>query len=151
MANMLNLRIRARSVEPYFHENDPLIALLIADAKSKRRIVGRVDYKAWNQQLSTDSLDEEMWLYAYEATLKNLTNATVGDAFIKKHKYFARLFEKKVEFYRSAGGVLSIRDILHRRRVDNSAARRIAADFNEDLTFDIDEVDETEDSDEMDY
>jgi hypothetical protein len=55
MANMLNLRIRARSVEPYFHENDPLIALLIADAKSKRRIVGRVDYKAWNQQLSKET------------------------------------------------------------------------------------------------
>src|SRR5262249_3052544 len=119
MVNALNLRIRARSVEPYFYENDPTVALLIADAKANNRILGTVEYKTWNQHLQTDSLDAEMWLYAYEGTLKNLTSSAGGDTFVRQHRYFSKLFEKKVEFYRSGQGLPAIKDILHRRRLEN--------------------------------
>lgn len=149
LANALNIKIKARSVEPFCQENDPLVALLISDAEASARVVGSVDHTIWNRHLKTDSLDEEMWLYAYEATLKNLTAASAGDAFIRQHPYFARLYEKKIEFYRSSHGVLAIHDILHRRRLDNAAVRRVTADFDVDFSFDIDEIDE--EVDETDY
>lgn len=151
MLNTLNIKIRARSVEAYFNEKDPLIALLIADAKENQRITGSIDYTTWNQHLDTENLDDEMWLYAYEATLKNLTHSTAGDAFVKKHRYFSRLLEKEVEFYRSGQGLLSIQRTLKSRRRENAAAQRITADFDQDFIFDIDEVDETEEFDDMDY
>ena len=151
MVNALGLKIKVRSVESFFNENDPLIALLIADAKANHRIVGVVDYSTWNRHLSTHSLDDEMWLYSYETTLKGLNSSASGDAFVRAHKYFSTLFDKKVEFYRSGLGLFDIRGMLHRRRLENAAAHRIAADFDDDFSFNIDEVDESDSVDNMDY
>lgn len=151
MAIVLKIPLKARSVEPYFTENDPLIALLIADAKSQQLISGKVDFSNWNKHLTTDSLDDEMWLYAYESTLKNLNTSSTGDGFVRAHRYFSKLLERKIEFYRSGEGVSDISSILHRRRLENAAAHRIAADFDEDFSFEIDELDDEADFGDTDY
>jgi hypothetical protein len=117
MAIALDLRIKARSVEGFFGEDDSLSAVLIGDASAKAIIEGKMDFSGWNKHLTTESLDGEMWLYAYETTSKSLNGSAAGDRFIKTHRYFSALSDKKIEFYRSGQGIVGMARVLHRRKL----------------------------------
>jgi hypothetical protein len=148
LAIALGISIPSKSLEGYYGETESTCAVLISDAHSKNLITGKVNFSLWNKSLTTAELDGEMWLYAYESTLKNLNGSSVGDGFIKAHKYFSQLLTKKVEFYRSGKGFEAFADVLHRRKLENSAARKIAADIvDDDLDNELgDWIEEEEDN-----
>jgi hypothetical protein len=150
LAISFELSILSKRIEGLFDEMDPVCALLIADANSRGKITGRVKLSSWNKSLTSDALDGDMWLYAYESTIKGLNGAANGDAFIRAHRYFKDLLRRNVEFYRSGQGIGAIGDILHRRKLENTAALKIAADLNEDLDAEIDDWDEAEEEEEED-
>jgi hypothetical protein len=80
-------------------------------------------------------------VYAYETTLKGLNKST-KTSHVLGHKYYGRLYEKKIEFYRSGLGIASISDVLKKRKKENDDTAKLLGDFGEGHDFDIDEVDE---------
>lgn len=144
LATSLNFEIPRKSIEGFFSEKDPVCAIMIADAKAKGLIKGKADYSTWNKSLTRDELDGDMWLYAYESTLKGLNKSNVGDGFVKSHLYFSELFARKIEFYRSGQGVFSLQETLRRRKIENTAAHKIAAQLSMD---DADNLDDWDDED----
>jgi Reverse transcriptase (RNA-dependent DNA polymerase) len=140
MAIKLELKLGNRSVEGFYEEVDPFIALLISDANKLGFVKGKIDRSTWNSHLTTPGLDEEMWLYGYEATLKGLSGSSISNKFIKDHPYFSCLLDKKVEFYRSDQGFSGITNILSRRKKENIASQRLAADFDADHEFDFEDL-----------
>jgi hypothetical protein len=87
----------------------------------------------WNQSLQTDSLEEEMWLYSYEATLKNLTTSTTG-AFVGQHRYFSKLLDDTI--VRLVGALLlEQNDEWAVQRARYMALESIAPSHNSLLTF----------------
>lgn len=145
MAIAMEIKIDSSSIEGFFNEEVALSALMISDAYSKGLINGKVNFSTWNKHFTTDDLDGEMWLYAYEATLKGLPGATAGDGFIRNHKYFSKLLDKKIDFYRSGEGVMSINRVLHRRKLENAASKRIAAKLEKFPVLDAGDIDEIDD------
>jgi hypothetical protein len=148
----LKIPISSRCLKGYFDEDDPVIALLIADSVSAGLVSGSVSFSRWNKSLTNEGLDGSMWLYAYETTLKGLNNSTKA-SHILGHKYYGRLYEKKIEFYRSGMGIDSISEVLKKRKKENEDNAKLFSDFDEDHDFDIDEVDEDDyfDGDEDSY
>lgn len=150
MAISIGLKIKNQSVEGFFADSNALTALLIADLKAKGLIVGKIDPSVWNKSLTTDDLDGEMWLYSYESTLKGINGSGVGDGFLKSHRYFGKLYEKKIDFYRSGLGIGKISEMLQKRKRENATSHRLALDFDEDHTFNIDELEDFDDFDDLD-
>jgi len=111
----LKLEISAKCLRGFFDEDDPLIALLIADAVAKGLIQGAVSFARWNRSLTAESLDGPMWLYAYETTLKSI-NTSSKTSHVTGHRYFGNLYDKKIEFYRSGEGIYSISSVLKKRK-----------------------------------
>jgi hypothetical protein len=148
LAISLKVEIRARCLEGYFNDDVALVALQIADAKKKGLIKGTVDYSIWNKSLTSDGLQSGMWLYSYEATLKGLTKSN-KDSHVTNHKYFKHLFDRDIEFYRSGGGISSIGATLKKRKKENDDIAKLLSDFEDDFSFDADEIDD-DDTDEID-
>jgi hypothetical protein len=141
LARALKIKIKAEAVEPFFYDNDALAAVQIADLRKQGLTKGTIDRSHWNKSLSEDGLHSDMWLYAYEGTLKNLTG-TKKKTHVTNHRYFKHLLAKKIEFYRSPDGIYSMSSTLRRLRKENDSTAKLLTDFKDDLTFDIDELDE---------
>ena len=117
----------------------------MADARHKGLIDGTVNFTHWNTFLTEDGLNSHMWLYAYETTLKNI-NGSVKKKHVTDHDYFRHLFKKKIEFYRSDVNFYEFSPLLKKMKYENLAKLKLIDDFEEDLSFDIDEVDIGEDT-----
>jgi hypothetical protein len=97
LAKVLSLTINAKSIEGIFETDSSVNALLVCDLHSKGLISGSVNRMHWNSYLTADGLRSEMWLYAYEATVKGWSG--VGDGFLTSDCVFKELHSKKVSFY----------------------------------------------------
>jgi hypothetical protein len=90
----IKIVVSSRSLKGYFDEDNPVIALLIADAVSVGLVSGPVNFSRWNKSLTNEGLDGSMWLYAYETTLKGPNKSTKTSRVL--HKYYGRPYEKKI-------------------------------------------------------
>ena len=77
---------------------NPLVALMGAHALSCGLINAALDVTAWESHVSTEQLNEEWWMFAYECSLRgwfktNLKNAEMKDTI------FLALKDAKVSFY----------------------------------------------------
>ncbi|MGE0062423.1 MAG: hypothetical protein AB7T86_10130 [Xanthobacteraceae bacterium] len=98
LALELSIKIPRNSLEIIFEQNNPVTALLACHLWSRSLIDKPIDRSQWNQSLVDSGLQSEMWLYAYEATLKGWTGLT-AKKFITSSKEFAPLLAKKISFY----------------------------------------------------
>jgi hypothetical protein len=118
-----------------------MVALLVAFATSRQLISGQVDFSVWNVSCDADGLRGQMWLYAYEATLRGIAPG-VNAAFLEQDSYFSMLYLRKVRFLNIDNGFASIATTLRTLRGDNDRIRRVRADFLDDFDVDIDEYDD---------
>ncbi|WP_157385646.1 RNA-directed DNA polymerase [Mesorhizobium sp. STM 4661] len=152
MCIRLKIKISSRILRPLFDEENPFIAILICDLDDKGLVKGSLKRSHWNTFLNEDGLHSHMWLYAYEATLKGFTKKK-NTNFLKNHKYFKYIFEKEIEFYRSSGQSLSLRELMLKASF-NWQVRRSTLNFGEDLDMDADldfEEEDLEDATTEDY
>jgi Reverse transcriptase (RNA-dependent DNA polymerase) len=139
----LKLEISAKCLRSFFDEDDPLVALLVADAVAKGLVQGSVSFVRWNKSLTLEGLDGPMWLYAYETTLKSINNFS-KTSHVTGHRYFRQLYDKKIEFYRSGEGIYSISSVMKKRKKENADVAKLLGIFDVDLNFDVDEIDNEE-------
>jgi hypothetical protein len=100
-----------------------------------------VDFSVWNDSCDADGLRGQMWLYAYEATLRGIA-AGANSAFLEQDSYFATLYSRKVHFLNIDDGFTSLATTLRKLQGDNDRTRRVRADFLDDFDVDIDEYDD---------
>lgn len=145
----LNVVLAQKTVAPVYEVQNAMVALLVAFAASRQLVSGQVDFTVWNGSCDADGLRGQMWLYAYEATLRGIAPG-VNAAFIEQDSYFSALYSRKVHFLNIDNGFSSIATTLRTLRGDNDRIRRVRADFLDDFDVDIDEYDDDDDDNEYD-
>jgi hypothetical protein len=141
LAIRLNVVLAQNAVAPLCSIQNAMVALLVAFATSRQLISGQVDFSVWNVSCDADGLRGQMWLYAYEATLRGIAPG-VNAAFLEQDSYFSMLYLRKVRFLNIDNGFASIATTLRTLRGDNDRIRRVRADFLDDFDVDIDEYDD---------
>lgn len=74
-------------------------ALLTLDLLQQNLIDGNIDVAAWQVFATEDGLESEMWLAAYEATVRQWWPRRVSRAFIRDHEFFSALISRSIRFY----------------------------------------------------
>ena len=137
----LNVVLTQKAVASLCGMQDAMVALLIAFAASRQLVAGQVDFSVWNRSCDADGLRGQMWLYAYEATLRGIAPG-VNAAFLQQDLYFSNLYSRQVRFLDIDNGFASIATTLRTLRGDNDRIRRVRADFLEDFDVEIEEYDD---------
>lgn len=137
----LNVILAQNAVVSVHGTQNAMVALLVAFAASRQLVSGRVDFATWNGSCDADGLRGQMWLYAYEATLRGIAPG-VNSAFLEQDPHFSTLYSRKVHFLNIDNGFTSITTTLRTLRGDNDRIRRVRADFLDDFDVDIDEYDD---------
>lgn len=143
----LNVALAQNAVAPLYGMQNAMVALLVAFAASRQLVSGQVDFAVWNGSCDADGLRGQMWLYAYEATLRGIAPG-VNAAFVEQDSYFSALYSRKICFLNIDNGFSSIATTLRTLRGDNDRIRRVRADFLDDFDVDIDEYDDDDFDDE---
>jgi hypothetical protein len=152
LAAELSLEVKVSQVENIFGLNCPASALHVCHLHSLGLIKKSIDRKNWNTSLDGSGLTSEMWLYAYEASLKGWTGVATKK-FISADKAFAPLWEKKVSFFDINAHVLDVsasskKDMVLSLKVKSAAANELFKFDFEDTSNENDEwlaVDDYED------
>jgi hypothetical protein len=118
LAKALKISLKARDVEEITQSTSAVCALILCDLAATGLIEGKISKQVWNQYLNAEGLKSEMWLYAYEATLKKWTGAASKN-FIKDDKYFGELFSRGVSFYDENRNIERLNNKLQRERRSN--------------------------------
>lgn len=137
----LNVILAQKAVAPLYGMQNAMVALLVAFAASRQLVAGPADLAMWNRSCDADGLRGQMWLYAYEATLRDIAPG-VNAEFLEQDEYFSTLHSRRVHFLKIDNGFTSIATTLRTLRGDNSRIRRVRADFLDDFEVDIDEYDD---------
>jgi len=143
----LGVTLNQNAVASVFDMQNAMIALLVAFAASRNLVSGGVDYSIWNRSCDADGLRGQMWLYAYEATVRGIAPG-MTTAFIQQDQYFSTLHSRRVRFLNIESGFTSIATTLRTLRGDNNRIRRVRDDFLDDFDVDIDEYDDDDFEDE---
>lgn len=137
----LNVALAQNAVVPLYSMQNAMVALLVAVAASRQLVSGRVDFSVWNESCDADGVRGQMWLYAYEATLRGIAPG-VNATFLEQDSYFSALHSRKVRFLNIENGFTSIATTLRTLRSDNDRIRRVRVDFLDDFDVDIEEYDD---------
>jgi len=98
LAKMLRITLPADWVRPVTKLESSVCALVLLDLRQMGLIDGAFDVSLWTQAMTSQGLESNLWLVAYEADLKGwLTPPVAG--FVQSHPYFAPLLQHRVSFY----------------------------------------------------
>ena len=120
LAKALRIVIRAADVEPLTKINSSVCALLLCDLEAKGLISGTLNKAIWNKSLTHNGLTSEMWLYAYEASMKGWTGQP--DAFISTSPHFRELRTLQISFYNENKNFLRVGAMVIQERRDRATA-----------------------------
>lgn len=123
------------------------MSLQISDADNCGLIKGAVNYSRWDSLLTAEQLNEEMWLYAYESTLRQFNKSKKGDAFIKKHEFFGPIYSKGISFYEIEKNQPELKSTMKALKHENLVNKKFLDSFDEEFAWDADEFDEVDFSD----
>lgn len=149
LAIRLNLTLAVSWLEPLFHIENAMVALLVAVAASRNLVSGAVNYSSWNISLNSDGLRGPMWLYAYETVGLGI-NPGVSSLFLEQDDFFGLLHKKTCRFFDVDAGFVSLSSTIQSLRGENARMRHARNDFFEDFTLDIDELEDDEEFDLLD-
>jgi hypothetical protein len=115
LAKALNIRLPKLVTGAVSQLESSTCALLALDLSQRGLVDGALDLSLWQQSVTTQGLQSDMWLLGYEADLKGwLTGATPN--YVDAHPYFGPLKAKRISFYDTAKNVPHIRKSAPRRR-----------------------------------
>jgi hypothetical protein len=101
LAKSLRITLPAEWLQSVTSLESSACALVALDLLHQGLIDGQLDLAFWTQFLTSDGLESNMWLLAYEADLKGwLTPPVAG--FVQAHSHFAELSRRNVYFYDQA-------------------------------------------------
>jgi hypothetical protein len=115
LAKALRITLKEKDVEAVTQIASSVCALLLCDLFMGGFIEGRLNRRVWNSYLNEEGLRSEMWLYAYEGTLKRWTGSQTR-AFVQAEKYFSELLSRKIEFYDATKNIERLTSKLRRER-----------------------------------
>jgi hypothetical protein len=78
--------------------SNPMVALMGAQALSRKLIDPKLDVSAWESHIHADQLADEWWMFAYECSLRGWLKANLKDAALKG-TIFEFLKKSNVSFY----------------------------------------------------
>lgn len=104
----INLDIEiAESLTPL--DNSPC-ALVCLDLRERNLFPGAVDISHWRSLMTTNSLEDENWLLAYEADLKGWIPGSTQPSHVDAHPWFRVLKDRGISFYDKSRTVPTFRD-----------------------------------------
>lgn len=142
LAAELKIEVRTSQVENLFGLNCPVSALHVCHLYSLGLIKKSIDRKNWNTSLDSEGLTSDMWLYAYEASLKGWTG-TPTKKFIPADIAFAPLWEKKISFFNVDAHVPDVSDSSKK---DMAQSLKIKSAIGENV-LNLDFIDPNEEED----
>ncbi len=74
-------------------------ALLTLDLIQRGFVDGSINSDFWRSFATDDGLSSEMWLVAYEASLKRWWPQRTSRSFIRDHRFFGELLQREISFY----------------------------------------------------
>lgn len=102
-AREMGIKLNTKAIAGVFSLNSSVCALIVLDLAESGSLTGAVDTSHWESFANEDGLKSEMWLLAYEATIKNWwPKKNINSDFITKHVFFKELWNKDVQFYNRA-------------------------------------------------
>ncbi|MEP6828169.1 MAG: hypothetical protein ABJA10_08845, partial [Aestuariivirga sp.] len=149
LARCLDIKLKSSCYEGLFGETDPLLALQVADLDNQDLVQGKINYATWDLSLNSEGLDDEMWLYSYQAVLSGFRKPKGGDKFIRSHKYFEPMFVKSVHFYKPEENQLAYLTSVKALKKENSFNKAQLLKFVSGLDIDVDSLGDFEDPDEF--
>ena len=143
LARCLKIELHAKDLEGTFARAEGIVALQIAEAASARLILGKIDYRLWDQSLSVEGLDNGMWLYAYESVRLNIRPKTRN--YIPNHEFFSPILARNIGFFRPEEGIPAFRSNMDLLKRENRISHKMTKELLEDSMFDFEDIDGFED------
>lgn len=137
LASELSIELKRSSIGDAFKLMNPVTALHICHLRSLNLIDKPIDRSQWNKSLNADGLRSEMWLYAYEASLKGWTGVS-PKKFIDVDPGFAPLKKRKVSFFDISHHVEDITSAVN-NDIAGSKKKKVATQKSV-LEFDFDDI-----------
>jgi hypothetical protein len=135
LAKALRISIKTSEVRALSDSASSVCALLLCDLEVKGYLDGKLDKTGWNKMLNPAGLVSEMWLYAYEATLKGWTGTS--SSFLNSHGQFSELFKRQVSFYDDMKNFQPVSMKLKLERRERKKANVAFTRNLEDATLDL--------------
>lgn len=99
LARELNITLSSSVFEEITKSDNSVCSLISLDLRQRGLISGEIDTTFWSSLMSTDSLYNSNWLFAYEADVKGWLPAATYPSHVDGSKWFRVLKQKKVSFY----------------------------------------------------
>lgn len=99
LSREIKLKLPADKLSKVVKMRSSVVGLLILDMLDRNLIKGNLDLSFWQSFANAKGLKSDMWLIAYEATLKKWWGKLQSDQYLKSDKYFKDLYSKKIKFY----------------------------------------------------
>jgi hypothetical protein len=97
LAKGLSIKIDRQVLHKVAHMNSSVCSLLVFDLAHRRLSIGQVDSNLWSPIYEKAGLDDERWLFVYEATVKGWMKN--NPCFVEAHQLFGDMKRKKISFY----------------------------------------------------
>jgi hypothetical protein len=124
LAKALKIVLKKDDLKDVFTAESSVCALIVMDLNSRALVDGGIDITYWQTFYSVNGLQSNMWLFVYEATLKNWI-AAASPCFVSSHALFGIMLKKKISFYDVTKNVYTTKRELQFQRLRNYFARRI--------------------------
>jgi hypothetical protein len=130
LSKALKIKLPTRKIRDVFKMNSSACALVALDLSSLGLMDGPISLTNWGRFLDANGLKSEMWLLAYEATLKAWVPKK-APCFVEADPLFGPMIRKGISFYDIRRNVPSTRKELRLGRREKSLLRFITAHLGE--------------------
>ena len=135
LARLLEIEIDETNTKLINALESSVCILLALDLNSANLFEGQIDLTLWENKLNARSLENSLWLLAYESTrlgwlnIRDRTN-------ILNNPYFKVLFDKKISFFNKISTVIEARnENVQRRLIEEFENREIDTRFRNYFEF----------------
>ena len=98
-AREIGLKLPDSALNECSRVRSSVVALIALDIRDAGNVIGVLDETFWRSFCTSDGLETEMWLVAYEASRRQWWSSAQNCDFISKHQFFTDVMAKNVSFY----------------------------------------------------
>lgn len=114
LAKGIGIKIGKQAAQTVSSLESSVCALLALDLFNRGLIPSKLDTSRWQQSLNIDGLESNLWLLAYEASLKGWLRGSSPN-FLDSHSHFRILKSKGVSFYDERRNVVHIKKAVPKK------------------------------------
>ena len=117
LAKALRVAVKKHDLDLVARMTSSVCALITLDLNSRGLVDAMPDISNWLSFANGSGLTSELWLFAYEATLKGWIPKQVP-CFVENHALFGPMIKKRISFYDPDRNVSSTRSELRTSRLE---------------------------------